>query len=100
VPPEAVPSRPAVAALHSALRAMLAARRAQGPSSDGLRLAVRTICQEAHGAGLPAERMLTVFKAALHACPEVQRLRDRCVREELLGRIVSVCIREYYARRS
>jgi hypothetical protein len=100
VPTAAVPSRSALEALHSALQATLAGERTPGAPSDDLQRAVCAICEEAHGAGLPAERMLALFKAALHASPEVRRLNDRRARDELLSRVVSLCIREYYAPRS
>lgn len=70
-------------------------------TSDGfgdgeIRQAAHLICRDAHRDGLSAEQMLIALKLEWSALPEVVAMRNRPVAEELLSRIVTVCIHEYY----
>ena len=90
--PPRVLSGAGVVALRSALQAQL-----RGEWPDGaLRRAIRVMCDEAHRNGLRAEQLLVILKDAWSSLPEVTRLPTGGTRERLLGRIVTMCVEEFY----
>ena len=90
--PVQIPSESTLAALRSALRNYLAGRRTGGE----LHRALQALCAEAHGGGLRAEELLVRLKQLFYQLPEVQALPHGTDRNDLLNRVVSVCIEEYY----
>ena len=90
--PVQVPSEAALVALRNALRAYLAGR----PTGGELHRAMNTMCSEAHASGLRAEELLVRLKQVFHQLPEVQEVPHGGDRNELLNRVVSLCIEEYY----
>jgi len=68
-------------------------------SSPAARDAVRRICDEAKREHWPPELLLIAFKKALETAPAVRRLARRPERDEFVGRLVSLCIEEYYRSR-
>ena len=54
------------------------------------------MCTEAHQCGLRAEELLVRVKHVFPQLPEVQELAHGSDRNDLLNRIVSLCIEEYY----
>ncbi len=87
-------SQAAVAALRCGLQAQLR------PSPNGeIRRAMRLLCDDAHRRGLRAEQVIVLLKEAWGSLPEVQALSPGEERRETLGRIVSLCIDEFYAAR-
>ena len=57
---------------------------------------MNTMCSEAHASGLRAEELLVRLKQVFHQLPEVQELPHGGDRSDLLNRVVSLCIEEYY----
>ena len=88
-----VSSEAAVVALRSALQAQLRG----APSSSDLRRAIRLMCGEARRHDLRAEQLLIIFKHAWNSLPEVQQLPYGRERTDLLSRVVTMCIEEFYA---
>ena len=93
--PVQIPSDATLAALRSALRTYLAGR----PTHGELHRALRALCAEAHERGLRAEELLVRLKQLFHHLPEVQELPHGSNRNDLLNRVISVCIEEYYQDR-
>ena len=89
--------RPALSAetmqvLHAAI-----AKHARGAAHDDeLRHALRLLAQEAQARRLRAEELIIALKALWRALPEVQQATDRTEQNLLLGRLVTMCIEEYY----
>ena len=90
--PVQIPSDAALTALRSALRTYLAGR----PTGGELQRAMQTLCTEAHDRGLRAEELLVRLKHVFYQLPEVQELSHGSDRNDLLNRVVSACIEEYY----
>jgi len=83
-----------VAVLQTALEQTVASRNPT--SAAGLQHAVRRICLDARRNAWPPEQLLVAFKRALHSLPCVQRLTAGPDRDALVGRLVTLCIQEYY----
>ena len=86
-------SEAAVVAVRSALQAQLQNRA----SSGELQRAIRLMVGEARRRDLRAEQLLIVFKRAWHSLPEVDQLPYGPERGDLLSRIITMCIEEFYA---
>lgn len=81
----------------AALRTAFAAHaRGDGLPPEALRDLLRDTGAEARARGLTAERLLVEFKLLWYAIPEVRALQSRR-QSEMLGELVTLCIREYYA---
>jgi len=95
--PRAMPrlSAEGVAVLGSALEREIGAPDLTSRSE--LQHAVRRICIDARRSNWPPEQLLIAFKMALDTIPSVQRLTRGPDRDELVARLVSLCIDEYYA---
>ena len=78
------------------LRRVLHAYREGWVLDDRLAAAARMVAEDARQGGLAAERMLVALKRAWAGLDDVRRL---CVvgAGELLARLVTLCIRAYYA---
>lgn len=82
------------------LRAALGGHaRGQRPPGAALRALLREASHAARTRGLPAERLLVDFKLLWYALPEVRVLRP-AQQQELLGELVTHCIRAYYGEDS
>ena len=89
--PSALSER-ATTALRSALQGQL-----RQPSADhSLRRALRALCVEARTKDLRAEQLIVLFKRAWHSLPE-SRGPDTRKKQELLDRLITICVQEYYA---
>ena len=85
------------AALRVALQEQLHAQLL-GRSPDGrLRHAIRLICESAHQQHLYVEHVVVMVKQAWHSLPEVRQLPSSGIAADLLGRVVSLTIEEFYA---
>jgi hypothetical protein len=78
------------------LRAAVAKHARGVAHDDELRHALRLLAQEAQSRRLRAEELIIALKALWRALPEVQEATDRSEQTALLGRLVSMCIEEYY----
>ncbi len=90
--PVQLPSDAALTLLRNALRTHLAGR----PTGGELHRALNTLCGEAHERGLRAEELVVRLKQVFYQLPEVQELPHGSDRNDLLNRVVTVCIEEYY----
>jgi len=91
-PGRAMPSAEALDALRSALEDYLTS----GGEAASLQPALRRIAQEARQKKIHAEQLLIVLKDVWFALPQIARTpNDR--QNELLQRLVTFCIREYYS---
>ena len=87
-----MPSAEALDALRSALEEYLIS----GGKTPSLQPALRRIAQEARQKKIHAEQLLIALKDVWFALPQVTRTpNDR--QNELLQRVVTFCIREYYS---
>jgi hemoglobin-like flavoprotein len=82
-----------VNALRLALRAFL--ENAEEPS--GLQPALHRIATEARERAILPEQLLVVLKEVWSTLPEVRSMTDACQQVNLLQRVVTMCIREYYS---
>jgi hypothetical protein len=64
---------------------------------DALRLALRRMAAEAHAKSILPEQLLVVLKDIWYALPSVRAVRETEERVRLLQRVVTMCIKEYYA---
>jgi len=88
-------------ALRCALRsgARSGANHGADHGADGeLRQVLGRLCERASANGLQAEQLLIVIKAGWRELPEARHLPSRRA-GETLARVVTLCIREYYATR-
>ncbi len=92
LPPTRVTPAHAVAALQTAVHGLL---EGQSPGWD-LRRALRTLCDLAHRENLRVEELLLLLKQAWQSLPEVRDMPPGRERQDLLSRIVSMCIEEFY----
>ena len=85
-------SERAMTALRSALQGQL-----RQPSADhSLRRALRALCIEARTRELRAEQLILLFKGVWHTLPE-SRGKDTRKKQEMLDRLITICVEEYYA---
>ena len=63
---------------------------------DELRRALSLLAHEAQVRHLRAEELIIALKSLWRALPEVQQSSNRTEQNMLLGRLVSMCIEEYY----
>jgi hypothetical protein len=70
-----------------------------GTPSDpaALRNALHRMAAEAHDKSMLPEQLLVVLKDLWHSLPSVQAISDPTDQVRLLQRVVTMCIKEYYA---
>jgi hypothetical protein len=71
-----------------------------GSTSDPapeLRSGLHALAQEARHKAIPPEQLLVTLKGIWQALPEVQNARDHVEQTRVLQRIVTICIKEYFA---
>jgi hypothetical protein len=61
-----------------------------------VRRSLRGVCSEAQRSGMRAEQLLVILKDSWRRLPETRRI-ERSERDEALGQVITLCIREYYA---
>jgi len=80
-----------------AIRRVVQMQLQSGRENGDLRDAVRVLCSEVHRDGLQAEQLIITVKQTWQSLPEVQRIPPGAPRNEILGRIITLCIEEFYA---
>ena len=65
-----------------------------------LRSDLRTVCMEAKRNNLRVEHLIIAFKDAWRSLPEARLLPQGTQGPELLNRIITLCIAEFYAPRA
>ncbi len=85
-------------AIHGAVAAQLGSpgRRSEATGAQ-LRAAIRHLCVDARRRGIPVEQLLIVVKKACTSSPEMQSRASDPHATDLMNRVVTVCIQEYYA---
>jgi hypothetical protein len=83
----------------TALRAALQGHLRQPVPDHTLRRALHALCIDARARNLRPEQLIVIFKQVWSSLPEIQN-RSGNRRQELLDRIVTMCIEEYYATRA
>lgn len=95
MPPNAL-AQETVDAVRRALQAC-----ARSPGADPapeLRTALHTLAREARLKAVPPEQVLVTLKGVWQGLPEVHNARDDSEHTRVLQRIVTICIKEYFAR--
>jgi hypothetical protein len=65
--------------------------------SNALRSALHRMAVEAHDKSMLPEQLLVMLKDIWHSLPSVQSISDPTEQVRLLQRVVTMCIKEYYA---
>jgi hypothetical protein len=65
--------------------------------SNGLQTVLRNLAKEAHDKSVLPEQLLVVLKDVWFSLPSVRRMNDTGDQVQLLQRVVTMCIKEYYA---
>ena len=78
------------------LRAAIAKHACGQAHDDELRHALGRLAREAQTRRMRAEELIIALKALWRTLPEVQQATNRTEQSLLLGRLVSMCIDEYY----
>jgi len=66
-------------------------------TGEGLGRALRAMTAEAREHEMLPERLLVLLKDIWYSLPSVRTLKDPAEQVRLLQRVVTMCIREYYA---
>jgi len=62
-----------------------------------LRAALKDLAHEARQKAIAPEQLLLVLKGIWRSLPDIENARDHDEQTRLLQRVVSMCIREYFA---
>ena len=73
------------------------ARTTVGDPSPELRTALHAIAREAREKAVPPEQLLITLKNVWQSLPEVENARDFNEQTRMLQRLVTICIKEYFA---
>ena len=84
-------------ALLARLRTAIAAYVSQGGDEDDVSRALREIGEQARGAGVLAEQLVTALKRVYDAVVPPPTLASQDARARRLANLVTICVREYYA---
>ena len=74
-------------------------RYAKRPSSEPapeVRSALHALAREARDNMIPPEQLLITLKGLWQSLPEVQQARDHDEQMQVLQRVVTICIKEYF----
>jgi hypothetical protein len=83
----------------TALRAALQGHLRQPVPDQALRRALHALCADARARNLRSEQLILIFKQVWASLPDIQN-RSGNRRQELLDRVVTICIEEYYTPRA
>jgi hypothetical protein len=75
-------------------------RDLQTPASEsdpGLRAALHALAQDARAKAIPPEHLLVTLKGIWQSLPTVEHARDHDEHLRVLQRVVTICIKEYFA---
>jgi hypothetical protein len=73
------------------------ARQPAEEPADDVRAALHALAREARVKAIPPEQLLRVLKALWQSLPEVENARDHTEQTKALQRVVTMCIKEYFA---
>lgn len=75
-------------------------RYVQGPAAEPapeVRAALHELARDARQKAMPPEQVLLVLKRIWQSLPDVEHARDRDEETRILQRVVTMCIKEYFA---
>ena len=81
----------------SAVRSALVAYVDAPSRGDRLREALHLMAAEARSKSIPPEQLLVVLKDIWYSLPGVRGMNEPAEQVRLLQRVVTMCIKEYYA---
>jgi hypothetical protein len=73
------------------------ARAAASDPASELRTALHALAREAREKAVPPEQLLITLKNVWQSLPEVGSARDSNEQTRMLQRVVTICIKEYFA---
>jgi hypothetical protein len=95
---DSTPNRPGLsAASRTALRTALERYLEQPASSVELQESLRAVAAEAREKRIHAEQLLVIIKDIWYGLPQIAGATVSDEKNRLMQRVVSLCIREYYA---
>ena len=62
-----------------------------------LRAALHALAQDARAKAVPPEQLLIALRGIWQSLPTVEKTRDHAEQTRVLQRIVTICIKEYFA---
>ena len=62
-----------------------------------LRAALHALAQDARAKAVPPEHLLVILKSIWLSLPTVEKARDQSEQTRVLQRVVTICIKEYFA---
>jgi hypothetical protein len=62
-----------------------------------LRTALHALAHDARAKAVPPERLLLTLKGIWRSLPSVEKARDHTEQTHVLQRVVTICIKEYFA---
>lgn len=62
-----------------------------------LRTALHVLAQDARAKAVPPERLLVALKGIWQSLPSVEKAHDYAEQTRVLQRVVTICIKEYFA---
>lgn len=65
--------------------------------SPELRSALHALAQDARAKAVPPEHLLITLKGVWQSLPTVEKARDHAEQTRVLQRVVTICIKEYFA---
>jgi hypothetical protein len=80
-----------------AVRAALVDYVAGSDIGDRLRIALHAMAADARAKAVFPEKLLVLLKEMWYSLPGVQHVREQTDQLRLLQRVVTLCIKEYYA---
>ena len=84
-----------VDAVRRALESYL--RRPSEEPAPEVRVALHKLAREARQKAVPPEQLLLILKRTWQSLPDVENARDQREQTRVLQRVVSMCIKEYFA---
>lgn len=94
MPPNAIAER-TVESVRTAIERYL---REESEATPALGSALHTLACEARDKSVPPEQLLIILKAIWYGLPEVQSLDAEAQQMRSLQRVVTMCIKEYFAK--
>jgi len=90
------PSSPLPQTASAVREALIAHLQANAPAEE-VRVVLSQLAREARQHHVPPERLIVLFKDIWRSLPTVQDASTRQDNAQLLERMITLCIREYYA---
>lgn len=96
MPPNALAHETVDAVRRALLRYVQLPAQPSEPATE-LRTALHVLAREAKAKSLPPEQLLITLKGIWQSLPDVEHARDYSEQTHVLQRVVTICIKEYFA---